>query len=897
MQPNKHWMFCASLAFALGFSVATNASGQELSAVPADAAGGGYDDPPPAGGPNPGQIPLDPTTIPKYEHQLPIPRVFAPTVIRQGGKVIRHEYEISVAHTRLQMLPPPFPMTTARAFGGQVKIPGSSQTQFFRSVPGSVFENTRGIPTLLKWRNNLLDATFMPVDPTLHWANPRMMEEPEAPFTPFPPGYQDAQFPVPHVVHTHGLVVKPEMDGTAEEWFTPFLHRGPAFRTRDYMMPNEQPSTQLFYHDHVMGATRLGVYAGSVGAAYMIRDPASPLDAASSPLPKGRYEIPLIVFDRSFFTDGELNFPRASNPVPGILRTAYWQAGDGANVVLVNGKTWPNLDVERRQYRFRVLAAGNGRNWTFEFRDGANAGPQVPFTIIGSDGGYLPAPQTVTQVILGMTERADVLVDFSTFAPGTQVFLINAGADPATVGSVMRFTVQDTTPVPPAALDPALFPPRAVLVANAPARVKTLMNFVDADGNAQRSVDGLDFTSPPTEFPLNGSTEEWKMLNIGGGGHQMHLHLLEFQVIDRQTINTAAYLQEWFLLNGFRPVTRPITVDPTPFLTGVPVPALPYETGWKDTARAPGNQLTRIMTRWAPQELAAGAVAPGENKWPGFDPTVFPNDNHTGQGYVWHCHVLGHEDNDMMRKQPLVNLWKPTTSYPVGTVIAHNDANYRVRVAHGASGQQPTARPDRWERVNNNDGSWQPQIIYAVGDRVLHAGLLYRALQVHQAQAAQTPPASPVLWEALPMTACGQLSQFCADNTASQTGANCLATGQAGVEATCRTSLQACLAVCDEVKATPCSGLCSNPTAFTVPDGSLFQSGSLGSSATCHETHSEVLSGSCTNFAGGRKLLINGRQICDGGNDSWSYPLPTQRNHGYCVQTTSGNSSASFRAF
>jgi hypothetical protein len=153
------------------------------------------------------------------------------------------------------------------------------------------------------------------------------------------------------------------------------------------------------------------------------------------------------------------------------------------------------------------------------------------------------------------------------------------------------------------------------------------------------------------------------------------------------------------------------------------------------------------------------------------------------------------------------------------------------------------------------------------------------------------------LWESLPMTACGQLAQFCADDTGNQTGANCLATGQAGVEATCRTSLAACLPICDPVRPTPCSGLCANPTAFTVPDGTTFNSGSLGNAATCHETTSELLTGSCTNFSGGRKLTINGRQVCDGGNDNWGYPLPTQRHEGYCVQTTSGNSSASFRAF
>jgi hypothetical protein len=148
------------------------------------------------------------------------------------------------------------------------------------------------------------------------------------------------------------------------------------------------------------------------------------------------------------------------------------------------------------------------------------------------------------------------------------------------------------------------------------------------------------------------------------------------------------------------------------------------------------------------------------------------------------------------------------------------------------------------------------------------------------------------------MTACGQLTQFCADKTASQTGANCLATGQAAVEATCRTSLAACLPVCDPVTPTPCAGLCSNPVAFTRPDGTTFQSGALGSGATCHETQSQLLSGSCGSWVAGRALFINGREICNGPTGgSWGYPLPPQRNDGYCIQTTAGGADASFSAF
>jgi len=862
------------------------------------------------GDPSPDQVPLDPADIPKFAHELPIPRVFAPTVIRDShGNVIRHEYTVSVAHTIVQMLPPGFPKTLVRAFGGQVKIPGSSQTEFVRTTPGPVFDNTRGIPTLLRWRDEIFQPTFMPVDPVLHWANPLTMEPPTPPFTPFPPGYATAQFPVAHVTHTHGLVVKPHFDGTAEEWFTPFGLRGPSFVSQNYDMPNEQPGTQLFYHDHVMGATRLGVYAGSVGAAYFIRDPQEALDQPGSPLPKGQFEIPLVFFDRSFFTDGQLNFPRESDDTDLL---PYWQAEDGADVSLVNGKVWPNLNVQRRQYRFRMLAADNTRVFNFQFDNG---GTFVPFTIIGSDGGYLPAPRVVDEVTLGITERADVLFDFSRFAPGTQIILRNTtpGVTEDTTGVLMRFTVANSTAVAPPPLSPSLFPSRPALLPNAPARIKTLIRFRDeAETNRQRSIDGLQFDRPTTEFPLVGSTEDWVIVHTGEeeeiepgeepdadlGVHMIHLHLIEFQVVSRQDFDRTAYLQQWNLLNGHRPVTRQIPLDPTPYLIGSPEPPLPYETGWKDTVRVLPEQVTRIRVRWGPQE--ATSITPGQNLFP-FDPTVFPTDDFTGPGYVWHCHLLGHEDHDMMRTQPLVALWRAGVSYPAGRVVAHQNVNYRARRAHTSqSSQPPNTRFDVWERANNNDGTWQPQIVYAVGDRVLHQGQLFKALQVHQAQGSQSPPANPAVWDALPMTACGQLAEFCADDTGSQTGAECLALGQAGDEAACRgeeaEGLMRCLSVCEPVHASPCSGLCANPVGFTVPDGTVFRSGALGSSPSCHETTSELLSGTCSGFGDGRKLTVNGREMpCN--NGTWTYPLPPQRNHGYCVQTTPGNSGAAFTAF
>ena len=125
-----------------------------------------------------------------------------------------------------------------------------------------------------------------------------------------------------------------------------------------------------------------------------------------SPLPRGEFEIPLVIADRAFFTDGELDFPRES-PNPFL---PYWDAEDESNVVVVNGKAWPNLNVQRRQYRFRLLAASNMRIWQFQFAARPLDGEFLPFTIIGSDGGYLPRPRVVDRFTAGITERTDLLV-------------------------------------------------------------------------------------------------------------------------------------------------------------------------------------------------------------------------------------------------------------------------------------------------------------------------------------------------------------------------------------------------------------------------------------------------------------------------------------------------------
>src|SRR5262249_37202429 len=186
----------------------------------------------------------------------------------------------------------------------------------------------------------------------------------------------------------------------------------------------------------------------------------------------------------------------------------------------------------------------------------------------------------------------------------------------------------------------------------------------------------------------------------------------------------------------------------TPFFTGPPVPPLPYETGWKDTVEAAPDMVNRIVVRWAPQETPAGGVSPGQNLF-SIDPSSFPDDV-TGPGHVWHCHILGHEDHDMMRPFAVVRSWAPNVSYRAGNVVAFHGVDYRARVAHRSEfGDTPDEELDLWARVNNNDGTWKPQIIYAVNDRVLFQGQLFAALQVFQSRPAHTPPQNPTLCQPL----------------------------------------------------------------------------------------------------------------------------------------------------
>lgn len=598
---------------------------------------------------------LDPTTIPKYETQLGKPPVYKSLSFMCSKKKDKKKhppmedfYYVDISSFKQQLLPKKFPKTKVWGYGGLIKDSKSGKIKYYRSYPGPTFEAIHGIPTRVRWINLLKGKHLLAVDPTLHWANPNNMPmDPKRPWPPFPPGFKKAQKPVPIVTHLHGGEVPSIFDGHPDAWFTHNRKYGPAYSTSEYVYPNLQLPTTLWYHDHTLGITRLNVYAGLAGF-YLLQDnteigPSYSDCGCKYRLPSGPYEIPLLIQDRMFLTDGSLYFP--SNGVNPDLHP-YWRPEFFGDTILVNGKAWPNLNVERRQYRFRILNGSNARFYNLYLSNG------MPLIQIGTDGGFLPKPVELTSLLLAPGERADILINFADVLPGTSIFLLNnanapypdgAPPDPETVGQIMRFTVPKKTPEPvfPEKL-PKQFSCFPGLIPDAPKRILTLNEAMGPGGPTEVLLNGQLWAAPISELPQVGSTEDWWIVNLTADSHPIHLHLVQFLLISRQAIDTPAYAQAWEEANGKLPLSHPTKVVPVePYLIGEPLPPDGNEEGWKDTIRANPNQVTRIRVRFAPQNIPAIRVNPGENYYP-FDPSK-------GPGYVWHCHILDHEDNEMMR--------------------------------------------------------------------------------------------------------------------------------------------------------------------------------------------------------------------------------------------------------
>jgi FtsP/CotA-like multicopper oxidase with cupredoxin domain len=597
---------------------------------------------------------LAPATIRKYAADLVVPPQMPFTT--RGGT---DHYRIATRQFRQQILPRGLPTTTVWGYGS-VDHPGS-----FHS-PAFTIEARHGRRVRVQWINGLVDEAgnfrrhLLPVDPTLFWANPpggTAGRDSEPSFDSTPGRYEG---PVPIVSHLHGGHSRDHSDGYPEAWYLPQAGNIPSgfarygsfyefFRQRsplgDEWTPgsavfeylNDQPATTLWYHDHTLGLTRLNVYAGLAGF-YLLRGGPGTLPAGVLPGPAPRlgdhsrtrhYEIPLGIQDRSFNSDGSLFYPSsreffddfAGPYLPDSDVPPIWNPEFFGETMMVNGRTWPLLMVEPRRYRFRVLNGCNSRFLILKIASHATRRPAetaLPVWMIGSEGGFLPAPVRLDRVLLGPGERADTIVDFTGLRPGTELYLVNLGpdepfgevtdppepfADPATTGQVMKFRVmplqsRDTSTPPDRLTLPALDALGAVsltrrLSLNEKASalpfggpVEAKLGIVDDTGPR-----ALDFDDPVTEQPALGATEIWELHNFTADAHPIHLHLVQFHMVDRQSMDGG-------------PARGPE----------------PQERGFKDTVIAYPGQITRLKAQFD---------LPGR--------------------YLWHCHILEHEDNEMMR--------------------------------------------------------------------------------------------------------------------------------------------------------------------------------------------------------------------------------------------------------
>jgi spore coat protein A len=507
---------------------------------------------------------------------LPLPGAATPVSGSSGGVAT---YDIAMREVQQQLHSELANPTTVWGYGD-----GPTGA----SYPGPTIEATSDQTVTVNWINDLRDTSHGCM------CNPLRTSH-YLPIDTCPHGPVD-QSPST-VVHVHGAHVDEDSDGYPEDTYLPG-------NQATFTYPNKQLASTLWYHDHALGITRLNVYMGLAGF-FLLRDA---VENALN-LPSGQYEIPLAIQDRSFNQDGSFKYP----PV--------WQDTFFGETMLVNGKVWPFHDVDRGKYRLRLLNGCNSRVLTLQFCPGSNTSPcptPATFQVLGQEGGLLPAPVPLTEVTMGPGERTDVVVDFQPYSAGTEVYLVNSAPAPfpgdpgdGVVPDVMKFVVQSAA----GDQDPL------------PAALRPLEQLDEADSVKQRefellkgpgnecspfiweivSTDGLNgpvlgsLWDDITEDPRLLDTEVWRFINRSGMTHPMHMHLVMFQVLDRQTFDDSGG-----------------TIVPT----GPLVPPAAYEAGWKDTVQVAPGEMVRVIARFEDYEGL----------------------------YAYHCHILEHEDHEMMRQ-------------------------------------------------------------------------------------------------------------------------------------------------------------------------------------------------------------------------------------------------------
>ncbi len=631
------------------------------------------------------QIPggtLAPGDVAKYVLPLVKPPAM-PMKEKDLGPMGVDKYKIAVRQFQQRILSPPHPKTTVWSYGS-ADHPGTVPEGGTFNYPAFTIEATHGRAVQVEWINDLVDAGgnflphILPVDQTLHWANPPGGKKGRNMRGTDPSPYMG---PVPIVTHVHGAHTYEQFDGYPEAWYLPaarnirgkYAHTGTFYDafvkkyklawdpgTAVFRYPNDQRATTLWYHDHTLGMTRLNVYAGPAGF-FLIRG--GPEDRNLGYVapgvgddPLGEYtETPIVIQDRSFNADGSLFYPGTRAFFEGLdpsqLQIPFipdfacngrsdispiWNPEFFGNMMVVNGFTWPFLEVQQRRYRFRFLNGCNSRFLILKFDNGQK------FYQIGTEGGFLPAPVELNQLLMAPAERADVIVDFTNLPLGTEIILLNLGpdepfgggapgidfdpADPDCTGQIMQFRVVaaqngDPTTPPMDLVLPAITPigmgsSRQVSLNEEESETvevsedgygnivldcqdgeefgprAALLGVLDSDGDGEE----LKWSDAITENPGAGATEQWEIYNFTEDAHPIHIHLVQFQVVGRVPVE-----EEGTSVAGSN--------DP-----------LPWETGFKDTVIAYPGEITRVKARF---------------DIPGL--------------YVWHCHIVEHEDNEMMR--------------------------------------------------------------------------------------------------------------------------------------------------------------------------------------------------------------------------------------------------------
>jgi spore coat protein A, manganese oxidase len=648
---------------------------------------------------------------------------------------------------------------------GVINGPNSADTYI-----GPVIVAARTYPTEIKYVNNLTTNHIFWrdwTDKSLHSAFHQIYG------FPMPTSGDAAHYPgpVPAVPHLHGGEDSAVIDGGPEAWFlsdqgnfTGVVNtHGSAYYSKVgalsneaiYRYPNSQIAAPIWFHDHLLGGTRINATFAGLAGAYQIIDPGLVLPTGLHPagLVNGdgtnlRYSVPLVLQDRMFDTNGQLYFPNA-----GINPTVhpYWVPEFVGDTIVVNGKVWPYLNVDRQRYRFYVINGSNSRPYDMFLQDLTTGvkGPQM--WVIATDGGYLDRPVLINpnatgaqtkagvqkSLIIMPGERYEVIVDFNDPVWLNAVTAAYRGSVPNPLNLILRNTAPTVLGSPKASTEGRLIQFRVSAHAptdtsynpasgtpiltgtNSPTfdnqKIKRLVNPTTGTLGAGVTVNktrllelnevaGLggplevlvnnskwngiredDMVTPIpgsvlvngnyiTEQPKEGEIELWEIVNTTMDKHPIHLHGVQFQILNRQAFDTKAFdiayaaaFPGGALIPGYGPPLNYLTGNPNgklggnpePVLVGAAVPPRSYEVGWKDTAIMNPGEVTRIVVRFAPQDTPIGTTgyfsfapnAPSANGQPGY--------------YVWHCHITDHEDNEMMRPNMIV----PSTLAPVRTYI------------------------------------------------------------------------------------------------------------------------------------------------------------------------------------------------------------------------------------